>query len=363
MLINRLTAKQFRCFADRVFDFQGAKFIVILGKNGVGKSSLLEALHYGCYLRSFRTHVHKDLMQDSADHFFLAVDFDLEQLSSTDQLTIGFSEKEGKLVRLNQKIVQSYKELTAQYRIVTLTADDVQLIQGAPEQRRDFLNYSLLLARPDLMVSFKEFRSILEQRNHLLMQGNSANDELIVWTEKLWALSQQLQEARITFLNDLERRINILLATHFATTEGDLTVRLAYHVKGGSETNFQAWWQHWCNKQLLTERKFGRSLFGAHLDDIIISFQQRRARVFASRGQQKLIVFLLKIAQAKAISEQGEPAVLLLDDFLTDFDEQRIMDCLAVLATLNVQIFLTSPLSHSTFFKQCGQEAFFIKMD
>ncbi|MFA6527706.1 MAG: DNA replication and repair protein RecF [Candidatus Babeliales bacterium] len=363
MLINCLTVRQFRCFTERVFDFQGAKFIVILGKNGVGKSSLLEALHYGCYLRSFRTHVHKDLVADSSDHFFLSVDFNLEQISSRDQLTIGFSEKEGKLVRLNQKIVQSYKELTAQYRIVTLTADDVQLIQGAPERRRDFLNYSLLLARPDLITCFKEFKTILEQRNSLLMQGNVHNDELVVWTEKLWYVSQLLQQARIAMLEDIEKRVNLLLATYFSATEGALTVRLAYTIKGGTDVDFATWWESWQAKQLFTERRFGRSLFGAHLDDVIISFQLRRARVFASRGQQKLIVFLLKIAQTQAISLQGEPAVLLLDDFLTDFDEQRIADCLSVLAHLNVQIFVTSPLSHTTFFKDHSNDTFFIKMD
>lgn len=363
MLINRLTVKQFRCFTERVFDFQDSKFVVILGKNGVGKSSLLEAIHYGCYLRSFRTHIHKDLVCDTSDHFHLAIDFNLEQLTSHDQLSIGFSQQEGKVVRLNQKIVQSYKELTAQYRIVTLTADDVQLIQGAPECRRDFLNYSLLLARPDLIAVFKEFRIILEQRNKLLMNGDVHNDELVIWTHKLWDISRQLQQARICLLEDLERRINGLLASNFKTDDRTLSVRLTYHVKGGQEACFETWWKDWQAKQLVTELKFGRSVFGAHLDDIIITFEQRRARVFASRGQQKLIVFLLKIAQTQAISEQGEPAVLLLDDFLTDFDEQRIADCLLILTTLNVQIFVTSPLSHTTFFKENGPEAFFIHID
>lgn len=363
MLINRLTVRQFRCFTDRVFDFGGAKRVVLLGKNGVGKSSVLEALHYGCYLRSFRTHIHRDLIAQAQDHFFLSVEFALQQIATLDLLTVGYSEKEGKLVRLNQKIVQSYKELTAQYRIITLTADDVHLIQGSPDRRRDFLNASLLLAKPELITAFKEFKTILEHRNSLLQMQTISDDELMVWTQKLWNVSRMLQLARKELLTDLGNRVNTLLQRYYAISESNLSITLTYQIKGGDEENFDVWWKLWQEKQLVTERKFGRSFFGVHLDDMIISFEQRKARVFASRGQQKLIVFLLRIAQAQAMSERGEPAVLLLDDFLTDFDERRIKECLSVLQALDVQIFVTSPLAQTSFFKEEEQDTFFVCLD
>lgn len=363
MFINRLTVKQFRCFTDRIFDFNGAQCVVITGRNGAGKSSLLEALHYGCYLRSFRTHVHKELVDQNSDYFFLGIEFNLEHIGSTDQLTVGFSDREGKVVRLNQKLVQSYKELTAQYRVITLTADDVQLIQGAPDKRRDFLNYSLLLSHPDFVGLFKEFKTILSQRNRLLLSQGTGHD-LAIWSQKLWETSLVLRVARVELLNDLERRINELLAKYFLGTDAQaLTVHFTYQAKGGTSSDFSAWHTDWQVKHLATELKFGRSFFGAHLDEVVISFEQKKARIFASRGQQKLIVFLLKVAQAQAISEQGEPAVLLLDDFLTDFDEQRVHDCLSVLNDLKVQTFLTSPLSQLDLFKSCNRQTVYVNLE
>ena len=88
-----------------------------------------------------------------------------------------------------------------------------------------------------------------------------------------------------------------------------------------------------------------RSLFGAHLDDILITFHDKRSKQYASRGQQKLIVLLIKIAQIKELLRQKGPAVFLLDDFMTDFDEQRIRQLVTVLRGLDIQLIFTTPLS------------------
>jgi DNA replication and repair protein RecF len=144
VIIRQLRLNNFRCFANTEFSFD-KKFIIIQGPNGSGKSSILEALHYSCYLRSFRTHLHKELMLLGENHFFAHILFDQELTGTNDQIQIGYSSEQGKVVKLNQKPVQSYKELLTAYRIVTLTADDLSLIHSAPEARRSFMNYSLFL--------------------------------------------------------------------------------------------------------------------------------------------------------------------------------------------------------------------------
>ena len=93
----------------------------------------------------------------------------------------------------------------------------------------------------------------------------------------------------------------------------------------------------------------GRSCFGAHLDDFAVVFQGKRARAYASRGQQKLTVFLIKIAQMMLLIEQGTGGVLLLDDFLTDFDEQRVKQCLKTLQSMPFQVFFTTPVGGTIF--------------
>lgn len=347
MLIKKLVLQNFRCFSSYEIPFAG-RCVVVQGKNGVGKSSVLEALHYSCYLRSFRTHINRDLIQLGQKHFFIKVETEQQLLGLTDSISVGFSGDEGKLVKYNEKSIQSYKELIDRYRIVTLSADDLSLVHGAPEGRRDFLGYALLLLRPELLTTFRRYKQILEHRNSIL-QGLKFHssvlnaDELEVWSQKLWQDSLIIRQARIDYLSTLEVHVNQLLHSFFCATDADLSIGFEYLDKVKMhDANFGAFWQSY-STHLKMEQQFGRSLFGAHLDDFAIIFQNKKARVFASRGQQKLIVFLIKVAQLLDLGLVGEPGVFLLDDFLTDFDDQRIQECFSTLCNLPFQIILTCP--------------------
>jgi len=354
VLIQKIRLKNFRCFDDQTFDFENNKFVIITGKNGSGKSSLLEALHYSCYLRSFRTHLNKDLVNLEQDYFFINIEFDLENLGTSDQLHVGFSDAEGKQVKLNQKIIQSYKELISQYRIVSLSEDDLRVVSGAPETRREFFDFALFLLTPDFLVQSKRYRQTLEQRNSMLgnmhaRNSSSFNEELKIWSQKLWEEALPIKEARKDYLIELELLVNKLLMQYFSEQETDLCVSFTYSSKNSPGETFELFWEQHESKSLITELKWGRSLFGAHLDDFSISFQNKKAKIFASRGQQKLIVFLIKVAQLSMTLQHGEPGVFLLDDFLTDFDAGRLQNCLTVLQDLPFQIFITSPVDPQVF--------------
>jgi len=359
VLIQKIRLKNFRCFDDQVFDFENNKFVIITGKNGSGKSSLLEALHYSCYLRSFRTHLNRDLVNLEQDYFFINIEFDLENLGTSDQLHVGFSDTDGKVVKLNQKQIQSYKELIAQYRIVSLSEDDLQVVSGAPEIRREFFDFALFLLNPDFLAQSRRYRQTLEQRNSMLANiyarnSSSFNDELKVWSQKLWEEALPIKEARKTYLAELEVLVNELLGRYFKEQETDLNVAFTYSSKNSPGETFEVFWEQHEAKSLVTELKWGRSLFGAHLDDFSISFQNKKAKIFASRGQQKLIIFLIKVAQLSMTLKHGEPGVFLLDDFLTDFDTGRLQNCLAVLQDLPFQIFITSPVDPQVFLRLQG---------
>lgn len=355
MIIKELTLRQFRCFQERTIQFDG-RIVVIEGLNGSGKSSLLEAIHYGCYLRSFRTHLNRDLVYLGQDYFFINVAFQAEHSTVTDQIQVGFSGDEGKIVKYNQKLVQSYKELNDHFRIVTLVADDIELIQGSPELRRDFLNYALLLHDPGVMTTFKRYKQILDQRNSMLSQRRSnlaTSEEFAIWTKNLWLEAAKIRALRITYLESLENAVNNLLSTYFAGPDtADLCVKFSYsakNIKDDTVEDFDQFWHTYKKNQLITEQEWGRSLFGVHLDDFAVMFQSKRARVFASRGQQKLLVLLIKIAQLAQLSMVGEPGVLLLDDFMTDFDHTRVEKCVAALKDLKFQMFLSCPISPKAF--------------
>ena len=157
MFITGLRLKNFRCFPDLEIAFD-KKFVILEGDNGSGKSTILEALYYACYLKSFRTRSKSELLKFGQDHFFLQVDFEDQLDFSKNQIQVGFSKKEDFVIKFNGKNVSSFKELVSRYKIISLTEDDLQLVVGAPEFRRAYLNQSLFLLNPDVILEFKEYK-------------------------------------------------------------------------------------------------------------------------------------------------------------------------------------------------------------
>lgn len=334
MRISHLSIKNFRCFNTLELDFN-SPITLIEGLNGTGKTSLLEALHYLCYLRSFRTHIPNELVQFGQEHFFIKA----RLLKEHDEhnLQVGFSHRK-RLVKIDEKAIGSYKELLNFYRIVTLTEDDLELIKGGPDQRRLFIDQAIVLENADFVQLSKRCKDIVDNRNALLKRGGSS-DSYALWTQQLWQVSLHIQQARIAMLVHLEQAVKELIAAYF---NNEFTISFNYQPKKALYGSFD----EFINAQATLyqdEQRFGRSLFGAHLDDFGIHFKDIKSKSFASRGQQKLIILLLKVAQIRLLESQHRPAILLLDDFMTDFDHSRAQTLIAILCSLKIQLIFTVP--------------------
>lgn len=332
MILHHVRLYNFRCFQERVFTLS-APVVLITGVNGSGKTSLLEALHYGCYLRSFRTHILRDLMYEQAE--VLALKMELTHAGGeTYQIHIGLSDKK-RVIKINQQEIPSYQALLDTYRAITLTEDDMDIISGGPEVRRLFLDHLVLLHNPSFGLMLRTFRTVLAQRNALLAHPTVDHQQFLLWTSRLWEITQHIQQERRTVLAALLAHVQGLIDEWSFS----LSVQGEYKPKWQEGKEMPS-----ANSALFgQERKWKRSLFGAHLDDIQFTFNQKLARSFASRGQKKLMVFLLKAAQAAYLSQQGKPVILLLDDFMTDFDEATARKLFSGLRTLFSQIIITAP--------------------
>lgn len=332
--LERLHIKNFRCFNDLTLDLQ-SPVVLIEGINGTGKTSILEALYYSCYLRSFRTHWPRELLQFNHTNFFIKAIVSAESI--THEIQVGFSGTK-RLVKVNQKVVSSYKELMNFYRVVSLTEDDLELINGGPHIRRAFIDHALLLHNPEFMHDIRTLKQVADHRNSLLKKGRADRQAYTLWTEQLWDISHIIQYKRQELLAILAKKTQEMIDTFFG---GSISIVFEYQIKKMSLTRDAMV----TDDQLYRdEQRLGRSLFGAHLDDINIIFQDKKSKSFASRGQQKLIIFLLKIAQIQYLKDFQGSAVFLIDDFMTDFDELRAHTILAALTGLNSQLIFTCPV-------------------
>jgi DNA replication and repair protein RecF len=337
-----LHLKQFRCFTERVFNLD-APLICICGPNGIGKTSLLEALHYACYVRSFRTMSPRELSAHDQDSFFIKLL--VRNSASTDHIQVG-SYGGKRLIKINQKVVSLHKELVQHYRAISVTEDDLGFIKESPLVRRTFLDQALGLIDTEYVHALRAMRATLEMRNAALHTGQCQAELYFLWTQQLWERSVIVQQKRREFLEKIELEVRKFVSTYFLDA---FRITCSYVAKRSADsgvfTDFMV-----RNPMLQAEElRLRRSLFGAHLDDITITFHGKSSRQFSSRGQQKLIVLLIKAAQIVLLPPSQGPTIMLLDDFMTDLDLDRMKLLLTLLLDLGVQLIFTNPMANSPF--------------
>ncbi len=346
--IRSLSLKNFRCFTSSKLNFD-SPVVLIEGANGSGKTSLLEAIHYACYMRSFRALSPRDMIQFGSESFFITTTFN-EHTVSVGVLQTGATTTK-RQVKVDQTSITSHKELREYCRVVTTTEDDLQLIKGGPEKRRAFIDHALFLVDAQALDIFKLYQDILDNRNALLSkQVHVDEQQLIFWTQKLWDISKIIQTTR----QDLLEHIKAKALTTLKIFWPESSIAFDYLAKETNQSTLEEFLEESkANGFFEKEKRYGRTLFGAHLDDIEITIGSKKARYFSSRGQQKLLVMVLKIALVEhLLATQGQTA-FLLDDFTTDFDQIVIYKLMEVCLGMRAQLIFVSPLLQ-------GQESIFL---
>ncbi len=329
--VAELQLKNIRCFKDTRIVFQ-SPLSVIIGANGSGKTSILEALHYACYFRSFRTHAVQDMIAQGSDTFFCSLSLGFNGV--THILNTGFSVNK-RLITLDGAPIASHKKLLDYYRVVVISEFDLELVTGAPEGRRSFIDHCLLLGseREEVFPLLKHLKSIISNRMHLVATLAAANDEYCIWTERLLGVSGCLRTVRIRYLAQLEAMLNTIGPQFLGE---NIAIRLHYQPKE---------WKDDLAALYRAEKKLKRSMCGAHLDDIVIEFNGMNAKKNCSRGQQKLVALLLKVAHMSLEQVQcsKQPPLLLIDDFFSDFDPVIQKKVLSLIMDMGSQVVLTVP--------------------
>lgn len=340
MRIVATELKNFRCFGARRIELD-APLVLLTGNNGVGKTSFLEALHYACYLRSFKTHTPKELINLTNAGF--SVGITLSDNYGFDALAVTL-EGSKRSLKLNQKPVASYKELYEIYKVVTMSEEDLEIVKGAPAIRRSYIDQIMTVIDPSSIGLLRKYKAVLENRNALLQSQHASIESYELWTGQLLDLAVLIQAKRKEILNKLQDNITSLVQevlSHHYTVTLQYTESRSYAL--GDIRDVTALFEGHPRLQG-SEFMQRRSLIGSHLDDISIIFEDRSSRLYASRGQQKLIVFLLKLAQLKLFSNDNDPkAIFLIDDFMTDFDEAKIQLLLNLIQQFATQVIITSP--------------------
>jgi len=356
MQLTRLVLHNFRCFASLDLAFTHP-FIVIEGGNGVGKSSIVEALYFACYLKSFRTHRTQDIARCGDEQSFFLKVHGHQELGEEYTIQAGVDGNE-KRIKVNEAAATTYREFLQYYRCIAVSEHDLGIVQGGPEERRAFINQVCLLRNPDFAELLRTHKHIIAQRTQVLQlpASSESDDHLRLWTQQLWENTKLCIEQRQEALATIEKAVADLIQTLPIPVPAITLEYKAKHILPEHLASFDTFWTWYRARHVDQERLQRRTLFGSHLDDIQIGFDGRNARLYASRGQQKLLVLLLKCAAVKLLMANedapGRTIMLALDDFITDLDKRVMAAIIEMIQSLGCQILITCPLEQVVTFSK-----------
>lgn len=312
------------------------------GKNGHGKTSFLEAIHFLAEGRSHRTVAPSDLVRRGCTQ--LSVFGDVRSaLGTQDHLQASFATSQ-RTLSLNDRANVPLESYLGHLRVVTHSPEDSELLLGPPEARRRFLNRILVLIQPGFYRTLARYVRSLKNRNRCLKE-HASRDEIASWTELLVTAGAGILAARLALVSKLRTEIHTAIAR---ITSSAMPVSLRYRATQDlpSETlsieQANALLQARSEQCSAQEARLERTLFGPHLDDLQFSVETGAARRHGSQGERRTILIALRLAERAVIaSVTDDDPVFLLDDLSNELDDDRARRVLDVVSDLPGQTFVT----------------------
>lgn len=316
------------------------KVNVFFGSNGSGKTSVLEAIHVLGMARSFRGNSIKSLITHDAPActvFGTTTAATTNSKSAVSGIPLGVQRnRTGEAqIKVGGKLVRTLAELAEQLPLQVITAESFGLLTGPPHGRRQYLDWGVFHVEQRFFGQWQRFQRCLKQRNNLLRRGKVADQELAVWTRDLAQSGAAINEYRRDYFR--------ILAPHFK----ELMAKLAPSL-GGLELRYQQGWDRQYSYQEALAQGFssdmeqGYTHSGPQRADIRVMTGGHLAAETLSRGQQKLVVCGLKLAQGQLMAQQGRGnCTYLIDDLPSELDHEHSVLVCDLLASMDAQVFIT----------------------
>lgn len=310
----------------------------IYGLNGVGKTNILDAIHYLCNGKSYFTNTDSKVITKGYDELSVRGIFELEDKTEDDVL-ISFGVGKQKKIKRNQKLHKRLIDHVGQYPVVMVTPTDINLIYDDSKERRRFMDLVLCQTDAKYISALASYKKLLEARNKLLRQmiEKGITDQTLLegYTDKMIQPAEYVYTERSKFIHKLTPLFN---NTNSIIANENLEIGFEYandldgnSVKAQFEQNFGA------------DIRAGRTTQGIHKDDLRFTLAQEPIKKFASQGQIKSFLISLKIAQFDYLNAQNKrKPLLLLDDIFEKIDANRAQQLMEMVSEEHFgQIFIS----------------------
>ncbi|SEH55693.1 DNA replication and repair protein RecF [Mycolicibacterium rutilum] len=354
MYVRRLALTDFRSWPRVELDLEPGR-TVFVGRNGFGKTNIVEALWYSSTLGSHRVATDAPLIRTGAERAVVStiVVNEGRELAVDLEITAGRANK----ARLNRSPVRSAREILGALRAVLFAPEDLALVRGDPGERRRYLDDLATIRRPQVAAIRADYDKVLRQRTALLKTASGARfrgdrsvfDTLDVWDGHLAANGARLIAARVELTNQLAPEVEKAYQL-LAPTSRPAGIRYRSGVElveqeaasGTADPElFEAALLDALARRRDAELERGVCLVGPHRDDLELRLGDQLAKGFASHGESWSMALSLRLAAYQLLRADGGDPVLLLDDVFAELDTAR-RQALANVAASAEQVLVTA---------------------
>jgi DNA replication and repair protein RecF len=309
--------------------FPGPGINILYGENGSGKTSILEGIHLLGLARSFRNSQLKPLIQHGQSESTI-----FGRLDNGQTLGLSKSQKGTGEIKVGGKNAESASFLAQQLPLQLFNSDTFRILEGSPANRRNFIDWGVFHVEHRFLHDWRQAQKSLQQRNSLLKHGAS-DAELAPWTLEFCRFSERVDTYRRDYLS--------ALLPHVEKVVGALLpdVSLDFRYERGWDSKAPAL-QEVLEACIDRDRRYGHTHQGPQRADLSIMVAGHNAADTLSRGQQKLVVCSLKIAQGIMLQAERQVSCLyLIDDLPSELDARNRARLCEFLTGLGSQVFIT----------------------
>ncbi len=322
MQIKSLRLKDFRNYTScDVKLFDGLN--LISGKNGQGKTNLVEAAMLCALSKSPRTSRDDDMKKENTSRSEAVVCF--KRNFGEVEIKCVLDDAFGKKFFVNGNEVKKLGELFGNLVAVYFSPTDLKIVSGGPSERREFMDTDISMLSGSYFNLLARYNKVLVQRNKLLkttFDRSKLADQIGVWNQQLAHLAGLIVKTRKNFIAKLLPKAAKVMK--FISKDADELSMTYVGAKGENAEEIEAEILKSLENNLEKDMELGYTLVGPHRDDVRFELNHHDSRIFASQGQQRSIVLALKLAEVAVFENQlGEKPILILDDVFSELDSAR----------------------------------------
>ena len=314
---------------------------LFFGKNGQGKTSLLEAVYFNATGKSFRTSKANEMMKYGVKRTGVYIVYRDNIGEKT--LTVKFNDNKKEYYYNNKKV--PYDKFYGKLNVVTYIPEDIVLITGSPSIRRTFFDGEIAQTNSEYFQDLKNYNKLLKIRNKYLKEERTKDTEYLVYEDEFIKYGAKVIEKRLEYVQKISIILNLNYRKLFDNKK-ELSLSYECHlgnIKKLSLKEIEKLLREKIKKNFSQEKRYGFSLCGPQKDDFLFILNGHEAKSTASQGEKKSIIFSLKLSEIDmVIREKKENPVLIIDDISSYFDSNRKESILNYLEKRNIQVLVSS---------------------